>query len=394
MKKAVMYGAGNIGRGFIGKTFSESGYEVCFIDVKQEMIDQFNQDGEYRVHVVSNEADRYDVVKHVYAVNGNTPQAIQQIADCNIMATAVGIKILPYIIDNIVQGMRLRMDKGGGPINIILAENQMDVDMIMRRWIYKKLNQKEQEWADKNLGLVEASIGRMVPPLTKEEQEEEPLLIAVEPYEELPVDRDAFKGVIPDLKGLIPYSPFGFYIKRKLFIHNMGHAICAYLGWLKGCWYIWEAIRDPQIYRVAENAMIDVAVSLHQEYDVPLSEIVKNVEDLLKRFGNQSLKDTTERVAADPIRKLRKDDRLTGAALYCLEHDGRNPLPIITGIVAALHYSNASDPSAVKIQQTLREMGLSKAIEHYLGVIEQEQLIQMIKEKSTDFLMEGIRALG
>ncbi len=30
MKKAVMYGGGNIGRGFIGKVFSDSGYEVCF----------------------------------------------------------------------------------------------------------------------------------------------------------------------------------------------------------------------------------------------------------------------------------------------------------------------------------------------------------------------------
>ena len=53
MKKAVMYGAGNIGRGFIGQLFSESGYEVAFIDVNREIIDQLNRDGQYPVGVLS-----------------------------------------------------------------------------------------------------------------------------------------------------------------------------------------------------------------------------------------------------------------------------------------------------------------------------------------------------
>ena len=38
MKKAVMYGGGNIGRGFIGATLSQSGYEVTFIKKGFEML--------------------------------------------------------------------------------------------------------------------------------------------------------------------------------------------------------------------------------------------------------------------------------------------------------------------------------------------------------------------
>ena len=46
MKKALHFGAGNIGRGFIGKIISEAGYEVVFADVNDKVIDQLNIDHE------------------------------------------------------------------------------------------------------------------------------------------------------------------------------------------------------------------------------------------------------------------------------------------------------------------------------------------------------------
>ena len=55
-KTAVMYGAGNIGRGFIGQVLHDSGYEVAFVDVDQNLIDAFNQTGSYVITVV--EGDR------------------------------------------------------------------------------------------------------------------------------------------------------------------------------------------------------------------------------------------------------------------------------------------------------------------------------------------------
>ena len=46
---AVHFGAGNIGRGFIGNLLNESGYEVCFVDVNSDMIDRINSDKSYLV---------------------------------------------------------------------------------------------------------------------------------------------------------------------------------------------------------------------------------------------------------------------------------------------------------------------------------------------------------
>lgn len=381
MKKAVMYGAGNIGRGFIGKVFSDSGYKVCFIDIDKKLIDAFNKDKEYYVKIVADDFERLEKVKNVYAVDANSDQAVQEIAECDIMATSVGVNALPYIVDNIAKGIRMRMSMGSKPLDIILAENLIDVDARMRQMIYEKLKPEEQKWADQHLGLVEASIGRMVPPLTKEEREKSPLLIAVEPYSELPVDSLGFKGPIPDLVGLKPFTPFDFYIKRKLFLHNMGHAICAYLGWEKQYQYISEAIRDQVIYNKTKSAMELIVQALAKEYpQIPVKEIEANKDDLLYRFHNRALKDTIERVAKDPIRKLQPNDRLVGAARYCLD-SGIRPDEIVEGIAAALKYDNPNDPAAVKIQDDISKFGMDYVLENVLKLDRGSELWDMLKSK-------------
>lgn len=378
MKKAIMYGAGNIGRGFIGKVFSDSGYEVCFLDIMQDVIDEMNRRGEYTVRIVSNEGETDTTVRPVRAVNSTTEQAVQEIADCDIMATAVGVNILPRVAPAIARGVIARMEQSGRPLNIILCENQLEVDVLMRGWLYACFNDEQKKWADENLGLVEPSIGRMVPPLTPEMRAKDKLLICVEPYCELPVDRDAFKGEIPDLVGLVPYSPFEFYIKRKLFLHNGGHALCAYLGNLKGYEYIWQAIADPEIREAARASMLASAHALIARFGEGVRENVEsNVDDLLRRFQNRALKDMVARVGADPVRKLRRNDRVVGAALFCLEQ-GVDPSPIITGIVAALKFDRADDPTAPEIQKALREQGVEYVMQRYMSLQPDEPLYGMI----------------
>ncbi|MBQ3223640.1 MAG: mannitol-1-phosphate 5-dehydrogenase [Clostridia bacterium] len=380
MKKAIMYGGGNIGRGFIGKVFADSGYEVVFLDIMQGLIDEMNRRGEYTVRIVSNAETVNTTVKPVRAVNSTTEQAIDEIVTCDIMATAVGVNILPRIAPVIAKGVVARMERSGKPLDIILCENQLEADILMRGWIYECLNDEQKAWADKNLGLVEASIGRMVPPLTPEMREQDPLLICVEPYCELPVDKDSFRGEIPELTGLIPYAPFEFYIKRKLFLHNGGHATCAWLGFQKGYEYIWQAIADPEIYETAKAAMNCSAQALIKKFGEEIRENVENnVVDLLFRFQNKALMDTVSRVGADPVRKLRKNDRIVGAALFAMEQ-GIDPSPIVRGIVAGLKFAMPGDPTAPEVQEALKEKGVDYVIEHYMDLSKDEPLFAMIKE--------------
>ncbi len=378
MKKAVMYGAGNIGRGFIGKVLSESGYEVCFIDVAQKIVEAINIDKEYPVKIVSNEYTKEVIVKNVCAVDGNDVEAVADaIMNADIMATAVGVNVLPKIVKLLCEGLRKRFAENKKPLNIIICENLIDSNVYLRKLIEEEMGEKLKKFLDENMGLVEASIGRMVPLMTDEMKEGNILKVWVEPFEELPVDQDAIKGGIPEIKGIIPFSPFGFYIKRKLFIHNLGHAVCAYLGWQKGYVYIYECCYDKDLYHVAECTMQESAHALHKEYNVPLEELYEHIKGLLFRFKNKVLGDTVARVGNDLIRKLNNNDRLTGAALYCIRQ-GVNPENIIKGIVAGLRFDNKEDLMAIKLNGFIKEKGIEKVVEEICGLDKRTLLFEKI----------------
>ena len=235
MKQAVMYGGGNIGRGFIGATLSQAGYEVTFVDVAEPVVKALQEKHTYPVRYVSNEGHKDVWIQNVTAVNGNDTEAVAEtIAKCDIMATAVGVRVLPWIVPNIVAGLRKRWAEGRAPLNIIICENLMNANHVLAGMLKEKLTEEECALFDKTVGLVEASIGRMVPVQTEEMKDGDILRVCVEKYGFLPVDKDAFKGEIPEISNLVPYSPFDFYLKRKLYIHNMGHATCAYLGDILG----------------------------------------------------------------------------------------------------------------------------------------------------------------
>ena len=210
MKNALMYGAGNIGRGFIGQLFHMSGYEISFIDVNMTVIDKLNNDGQYPIYITEGEGYSEYLVTGVHGVNGRDNEAIAEaMAAADIMATAVGVNILKFIAAPFAAGVRRRMEKGiRAPLNVIICENMIEADKYFAALVKENLNEAEREYFDTHIALVEPSIGRMVPATPKEIAEKNPLAVCVEPYCELPVDKNAFLGEIPSLRQLS--------VKRKL----------------------------------------------------------------------------------------------------------------------------------------------------------------------------------
>ena len=334
---AVMYGGGNIGRGFIGALLSQSGYRVTFIDVAEPVVKHLQEKGSYPIRYVFSGGHEDVLVENVTAVNGNDTEAASDvIANCDIMATAVGARILKFIVPNIVAGLRKRWAMGDKPLNIIVCENLMDANLVVEGMIKEQLTEEECKKFDETVGLVEASIGRMVPVQTEEMKDGEPMRVCVERYGFLPTDKAAFKGGVPEIKNMVPFAPFDFYIKRKLYVHNMGHATCAYLGDLLNLQYIYQSIDVADVRILVQNAMLESAMALSKKYGVALEDIVMHITDLLNRFTNAALLDTCARVGGDPGRKLSPDDRLIGSSALALEC-GVTPAYIAVGAAAGLH---------------------------------------------------------
>ena len=382
MKKAIMYGAGNVGRGFLGQLFSESGYEVVFVDIVPALIAALNERRSYRLRLVSNERTEDILIGNVRAVDGRSVEAvIAEIANADIMATAVGANVLPKIAPTIAAAIARRAGdgqiKGAGPLNIIICENLKEAPRIFREMLEQHLPAQHHSYLAERVGLVDAVIARMVPLVPPELQQQDPSLILAEPYKILPVNKAGFVGEIPSIVGLEPHDNFEAYMDRKLYIHNAGHAMLGYLGHLKGLIYGYEALEDPDIRPWLLQALDESQRALIARHGFAPQALREHVEDLLNRFANRALGDTTFRLARDPLRKLGRTDRLVGAASLAWSF-GIRPIALSVGIAAALAFDDPRDVSAMELQRRLVQEGLDSVLHDICGLDPKDKIAQMV----------------
>jgi len=390
MKQAVMFGAGNIGRGFIGQLFSESGYRVTFVDVDDLLIETLATRGSYTIRLVDNDKVQEAIVAPVTALHSNRQagEVAQALAEAGLAATAVGARILPFIAPLVADGIRRRMAAAvASELNIIICENLKDAAATFRIMVFEHLNPAEQDYANHWIGFVDTVIGRMVPPPTAEMRAQDPSLIVVEPYKELPVDRRGFTGPIPAVVGMEPCDNFPAYTARKLYIHNCGHAVLAYLGFLRGYEYGYEALVDESIRPVLEQALVEARQGIVAEYGVEGDWLAQHARELMHRYANRILGDTIFRLGRDPLRKLAPKDRLVGAARLA-EKAGLVPSALAGGIAAGFCFDAPEDPMALEMQERILTDGLDAVLQAVSGIRPGEPLGKLVRERYSAYREE------
>jgi mannitol-1-phosphate 5-dehydrogenase len=370
-----------VGRGFLGQLFSESGYEVVFVDVDTALVVTLARRGSYTLRLAGVEKSEELIIGPVRAVNGlQTDCVVAEVARASLVATAVGARSLPRIAGTIAAGLMRRWAAGQTrPLNVIICENLTDAPDRLRETVRDALPQGLRARLPERVGFVPAVIARMSPPPTPEQRTLDATLIVAEPYKVLPVDREAFVGEIPRIVGLQPVAPFKAYVDRKLYIHNAAHAVLGYLGYRRGLTYGYEGLDDPWVRKRLAQSLDEAGRALMAEHGFEPEALQEHVQDVLARLANRALADPISRLCRDPLRKLGPDDRLVGAARLAERHNIR-PIGLAWGIAAALAYDRPDDVHAVALQARLSLEGLTHVMWKVCGIREHEPLAVWVRQ--------------
>lgn len=373
--EAVHFGAGNIGRGFIGLLLHQAGYHTTFVDVNEAVIKEINEKKQYTVVLAAEESESL-TVKNISGINSiqDPGKVIQAIVHADMITTAVGPNVLPIIAELIAKGLKERAKTTNQPLNIIACENMVGGTSFLKEKVYNHLTQEEKTTIDNLFGFPDAAVDRIVP----NQKHDNLLQVSVEPYYEWVVEEPAIKGTKPDVNGITFVDDLTPYIERKLFTVNSGHAAVAYVGHQMGYQTITEAINDEKVQEIIKGALHESGEALIRTYDFNREEHQAYTEKIIGRFMNPYISDEITRVARGPIRKLGARERLIRPASMYMDVTGKEPTYLAKTIAAALKFTNEQDNEAVKLQKMIADQGVQEALKEVSGLEAGHPLLKVI----------------
>ncbi len=378
--QALHFGAGNIGRGFIGKLLSDAGVHVTFADVNEQVINEIAKRHQYPVNVVG-EQSTTEIVHNVDAINSSSNEVSDYIAKVDLVTTAVGPQILARIAENMAKGLIARHQQANNaPLNIIACENMVRGTSQFKQEIFKYIPHELHQWMNNHIGFVDSAVDRIVPPATSKTGDI--LEVTVETFSEWIVDKNQFIGDIPQIKGMEPVDNLMAFVERKLFTLNTGHAITAYLGFYNNIATIRDAILVDSIRAVVQGAMQESGQVLIKRYNFDPAKHQAYIEKILTRFENPYLHDDTARVGRQPIRKLGSGDRLVKPLLGTFEYELKNS-NLLIGIAAALNYRNDDDDQASDLTQQISNKGVVQTFCDISGIESNNPIVSQIEQLYT-----------
>ena len=389
---ALHFGAGNIGRGFIGALLSQSGYNVIFADIVETLINALNEQHSYTVKILDvNQNIPPQQITNVSGVMPTNPEELRKaILSADIITTAVGACVLGIIANSLADGIAQRRKAGKSYLNIIACENMTGNSSHLRHEILKCLKDEDDRvYMDQFIGFPNCTVDRIAPPVCTSPGENI-LSVGVELFYEWIVERPAFRGPVPNIKGMDLTDNLMAFVQRKLFTLNCGHATVAYMGYLKGYSTIDQALKDPKIEDAVRKTMLESGAALCKKHKFNEDDHKKYIERILNRFRNPYLKDDVARVGRDPLRKLGRADRLVGptkmAAEFGLPHEY-----LTKSIAACLMYNNPQDNQSVELQNEIEDRGVEYVCQDLLGFEGDSPETKMVV-KNYEELKKAVRA--
>lgn len=372
MKQAVHFGAGNIGRGFIGDLLHSSGYHITFIDVNDDLVNELNSTHSYDLYLIDHDYTK-KVIDNISAISMNdTASIIKAITNADIITTSVWANNLSKIAPIIAKGLNARLIENKPKINVIACENAMFATQILKQAM---LNSSDIDEASLNQAAAYPStaVDRVVLGTTKNGRP----AVNIADYHELAIEQNKLANPhdLP-IKDAKYTDNLQKYLQRKLYIVNCGHAFAGYLGYINGYENARDVFLNKEYVKEIREAMLEAAAFIESEYDFSHEEMMQYVDFAIKRYQAKGVDYAVSMVTRSPIRKLGVTDRMVGPCLGCEKYNLPNKM-LLKGI-AMIFLLNNDDSEAVVLQNYIKENGIEKAITHFTTIKNDSDMFNLI----------------
>lgn len=377
--KCVILGAGKIARGFIGHLLYLSEIPFTFVEKFDGLVDMINERGQYTVNILGN-SEKNCVVKGAKAIRFSDVEAVTDaIAEADAVFTSVGGKNLGDLVPLLAGGIEKKALKGGN-LNVVTCENWKLPATILRKGVEEMISADAKNYLAEHVGMTEAVIMRSGIESSPELLAQDPLIVNVQDFWELPVDASRIVGELPPIMGLKLIPEFTGFLERKFYTYNAANGTTSFIGALLGHVHIADAAHDERILPILEGVYQETAQALSKKHNFPLDEQLAFTLTSKRKLQDYTIVDFIERNARDPIRKLGKDDRLVGSARLVQEY-GIRPDNLCIAIAAAIHYVSPGDPFAEELVRLRKEEGIDYIIKNICEQDPNGELGMLIKEK-------------
>jgi mannitol-1-phosphate 5-dehydrogenase len=375
-KKAVHFGGGNIGRGFVAEFLHNSGYEVIFVDVMDSIIDSLQKTPSYTVTEIGPDGERTFTIDHYRALNSkhDMDKVIQEIASADVVTCAVGPNILKFVADPVAKAIEARtLDY---PLAVIACENAINATTTWKGFIESKLSEETMKSIDKRARYANSAIDRIVP----QQDADAGLNVKIEKFFEWCVEEKPFDngGNKPAIEGVHYVDDLEPYIERKLFTVNTSHATAAYYGYTHNISYIHEVLGNKELHDVVRDAVKETANLIVNKHGISEKEQNEYVEKIITRISNPTLKDNVERVGRAPLRKLSRKERFVGPAAQLAEK-GEKVDALLGAIEQAYRFQNVEgDEESAELAKILKELSAEEVVSKVNGLEKSHPLFERI----------------
>ena len=377
--KATHFGAGNIGRGFIGEILAKNGFSIEFVDINETIINALISRKGYTIELAEESKQQIQVANVTGINNQKNPEAVvESVATSQIVTTAIGPNILPFIAELIAKGIQKRKaNQVTEKLDVIACENMIGGSQFLFEKFKAYLTQEDLDYVKQYVGFPNAAVDRIVPI----QHHEDPLFVSVEPFSEWVVDKTQMKNpalVLSDVEYVDDLEP---YIERKLFSVNTGHASVAYTGASLGYRTIDEAIADEKVLTTLENVLKETGSLLIAKWQFDPQVHQAYAQKIVARFKNPYISDAITRVARTPIRKLGYDERFI-RPIRELHDRNLSYQQLLTVVGLIFNYRDEKDEQSVELQKMLQSESLEAVVRKVTQLTDETLIVEIVAAAS------------